>query len=155
MLWVHISAITLWLGGLFTVAFVLVPVLARKISSPTEVASLVDGVLKRFQRISREVIFLIFLSGMFNIILAGMGRNFAFGSTYMRILTVKVVLFIIIIIIQAWQSTRLAPSFVAVAADTTDGQSAEPLRRKLYLTTLLNLALGVTVIALGLKLRYG
>ena len=158
VLWVHISTIVIWLGGLFTVIFVLVPVLARKITSPKEVAGLVEAVLKRFQRISREIIFLVFLSGAFNIILAGMARNFAFGSTYMRILTVKLLLFVVIVIVQAWQSSRLAPSFVASVAETetdTMGPAARKLQRQLYLTALLNLALGVTVILLGLKLRYG
>ena len=156
VLWVHISTIVIWLGGLFTVVFVLVPVLARKITSPKEVAGLVEAVLKRFQRISREVIFLIFLSGTFNIILAGMASNFAFGSTYMRILTVKLALFVVIVIVQAWQSSRLAPSFVAIVAETdTMGPAAGQLQRRLYLTALLNLVLGVTVILLGLTLRYG
>ncbi len=155
VLWVHISTIVIWLGGLFTVVFVLVPVLARKIASPKEVAGLVEGVLKRFQRISREIIFLVFLSGTFNIILAGMARDFAFGSTYMRILTVKLLLFVIIVIVQAWQSSRLAPSFVASVAEVdTMGPAAKKLQRQLYMTTLSNLVLGVTVILLGLKLRY-
>ena len=158
VLWVHLSTIVVWLGGLFTVVFVLVPVLARKTTSPKEVAGLVEGVLKRFQRISREIIFLVFLSGVFNIILAGMARGFSFGSTYMQILTIKLLLFIVIIVVQAWQSSRLAPSFVAMAAEAdvdSMGPASKRLQRRLYLTALLNLVLGVTVILLGLKLRYG
>jgi uncharacterized membrane protein len=158
VLWVHLSAIAVWLGGLFTVVFVLVPVVARRVASPKEVAGLVESVLKRFQRISREVIFLVFLSGIFNIMLAGMGRNFAFGATYMGLLTVKLVLFVTIIIVQAWQSMRLAPSFVATAEKTGAdefGPLAQGFRRRLYLSGLVSVALGITVIVLGLKLRYG
>ena len=119
---------------------------------------MVEGVLRRFQRISREVIFLIFLSGTFNIMLAGMASNFTFGSTYMRILAVKLLLFVVIIIVQAWQSSRLAPSFVAITAGAevdVMGPEARQLQRRLYLTSILNLVLGMTVILLGLKLRYG
>ena len=157
VLWVHVSSVVVWLGGLFTVTFVLVPVLARKITSPQEAAGLVHDVIKRFQRISREIVFLIFLSGIFNIMLAGMARGFSFGSTYMQILTVKLLLFVVIVGVQAWQSSRLAPAWVAAAQREADVMepAVRQLQKRLYLTTLLNMALGVTVIMLGLKLRHG
>ena len=147
VLWVHISTITLWLGGLFAVSFVLVPVLSRKADEGGE---LVRAALQRFMRISREIIFLVFLSGIFNIILAGMVRNFEFGPVYMRIVTAKFALFIAIIVIQALQTVKLGPVF-----ETGGAAEVAQARKRFYLSSLLALTLGITVIMLGLRLQWG
>ncbi len=144
---------------MFTVAFVFVPVIRRGIDSPKEVARLVAMVVQRFQRISREVVFLILLTGIFNLINAGVARGFDFSATYIRMLVIKVALFIVIIAIQTWQSFRLVPAYSAItsdmeqAVDTASG-AFKRLHRRALMTSILSLVLAASVILLGLALRY-
>ena len=153
VLWLHLSAIAVWVGGLFTVSFVSVPVLRAGVDSPTDAARLAAMMLRRFQRISREIILLILLTGMFNVINAGMARGFNFSDSYILTLLVKLSLFVTIVAVQAWQSLRLAPALGTVANHPT-GEDTARLHRRLMLTSLINLVLGVAAILLGLSLRY-
>ena len=150
----------LWVGGLFAVFFVLVPVLKSGIASPKESARLVAMAVQRFQRISREVILLILLTGIFNLILAGVARGFQFSAAYLTMLAAKVGLFAAIVAIQAWQSFRLAPALVSITSGTEQASGPAPaaikrLQRQALVTSLLSLIFAVAAILLGLRLRYG
>ena len=79
-LWLHLIAIVLWVGGLFAIAFGFIPVLRKGTDSASAAARLTATALGRFQRISRELVFLILLTGIFNVINAGVARGFAPGS---------------------------------------------------------------------------
>ena len=151
-LWLHIAAIALWVGGLFAVSFVMVPVLKQGAGSPEKAAALFTRGLERFQRISRELLLVILLTGIFNLANAGMARGFSFGAQYLTMLGIKVGLFVTIAAIQLWQSLRLAPAIQAAASipETSSG-----LYRRFLLTSLLNLGLGAAAVLLGLRLRYG
>lgn len=158
-LWIHIAAIVVWAGGLFAVYFVIVPVLRKGISSAQDAARLVAMVMQRFQRISREIIFIIILTGIFNVMHAGMARGFDFSAGYLRVLVTKIILFVIIIAIQTWQTVRLAPALVSATSQMDQGASSLPgpaarLQRQALLTSILNVVLAVFAILLGLGLRY-
>lgn len=150
ILWLHLAAIALWVGGLFSVAFVSVPVLRREIDSPGDSARLVQIVVARFQRVSREVLLIILLTGAFNLLNAGMAHDFHFTGSYLRLLGTKITLFLVMVAIQIWQTYRLAPALDPAASGDTDRHI-----RRYYLTSVINLVLAVTVILMGLKLRYG
>jgi len=150
-LWIHLVAIVAWVGGLFSISFVVIPVLKSTAVSPEEAARLSALVLQRFARISREVIFLIFITGIFNVMNTGVMRGFNFSGAYLSSLLTKVVLFVAIVIIQAWQSQRLAP---ALALQAADPDATKRLQRQLFMTSMLSVILAVSVVLLGLGLRY-
>ena len=152
ILWLHIAAIALWVGGLFAVSFVMVPVLKQGAGSPETAAALFAHGLERFQRISREILLVILLTGIFNLGNAGMARGFGFGTLYLTILGIKVGLFLTIAAVQLWQSLRLAPAIQAAAAVP---EISSGLYRRFLLTSLLNVAMGVVAVLLGLRLRHG
>jgi len=158
-LWLHISAIVVWVGGLSAISFVFVPVLRSGIESPHHAARLVATVLHRFQRVSREIIFLVFLTGVFNLINAGVARSFDFTPTYLKLVGVKVVLFVVIIVIQAWHSFRVAPALVSMTSSMEQaiGPLSADVRRlqhRAMWMSILSTVLAVSVILLGLQLRY-
>ena len=157
-LWLHVTAFVVWVGGRFALAFVLLPVIWSGLESPKEAARLVAMSVERFQRISREVIFVILLTGLFNLINAGIARGFNFSTTYLTLLAVKVSLFLVVVVIQFWQSLRLVPALVAVASDTESGsgapQALKRLRKQFLTTSLLSVLLAGVLIFLGLALRY-
>lgn len=158
-LWLHVAAVVVWVGGLFAVSFVFVPVVRTGIESPALAARLAAAVMGRFARISREMIFLIALTGVFNLISAGNARGFHFSTTYIAALLAKVILFAAIVGIQAWQCLRLTPALVSHASGSNPGTDPVPvpletLKRRAVVSSVVNFVLGLSVILLGLGLRY-
>lgn len=155
VLWVHLVCIVLWTGGLFAVSLVCVPVLRAHMASPEGAARLAATVMRRFQRVSRELIFLVFLTGIFNVINAGVARSFAFSGVYLTMLFSKVALFAAMIGVQAWQTMRLTPAMDPVGDNVdTDLDDARRARRLFGLASWLNVLLAVVVVLLGVSLRY-
>lgn len=104
ILWLHLAAIIVWIGGMVTIPFVAAPVL-RRAGGPDAVATLV----KRFQRLSRELILVVLLTGIFNLIIVGAMSRFQFSPQYLTLVGAKITVFIALIANQLWYSYRLVP----------------------------------------------
>lgn len=158
VLWIHLAAIALWVGGLFAVPMVVTSVIRGEMDDPRAAVRLMAAALGRFQRISREIIFLIFLSGLFNIINAGVPREFDFGARYLGELGTKVLFFVALIAIQMWQSYRLIPraaaNIAAMGRNDAAASALSLLQRRLLVTSLVSVVLAIAAIFLGLRLRY-
>lgn len=159
ILWLHVTAVVFWAGGLAVVTLVVLPVVRNGLESPEEAARVVSASLRRFQRISREIILLILVTGIFNLINAGVARGFDFSRTYLGVLLVKVSLFVVMIVIQAWQTSLIGRTTDAFATAPGPGgrrefDPANHLYRRIMLAGVLDALLAMTVILLGLKLRY-
>jgi len=135
---------------MFAVSFVVAPAVSKSTDSPGETATLIASVTGRFQRISRELIFAILLTGIFNVLHAGLLREFHFGAKYLGALFLKIALFLTIIVVQLWQSYRLTPALTSAATDLERTR----LQRRAMAMASVNLVLAVVAIFLGLKLRY-
>jgi putative copper export protein len=142
-----------WVGGLFAIPLVAVPVLRQSLDSPAEAARLAARTIRRFHRVSVEVIVLVVITGIFNVMNAGMPRGFQFGAAYLHVLFAKLGLFLLMVGIQSWQAWRLAPALQA-SPDPASGD-LRTLYRQLLWTSILNVGLAVVVVRLGLELRYG
>lgn len=134
ILWIHLAAIVVWVGGMVTVPFVAAPVVRRH-AGPEAVTVLV----RRFQRLSRELILLVLLTGIFNLILVGMWARFQFSTPYLTLVGAKLLLFFVMIANQFWYSYRLAPPLEA--------------SRKATWSAIANVIFAAAVIYLGLSLR--
>lgn len=137
VLWLHLAGIVVWVGGMIVIPFVAAPVLRRMV--PDRSSELVDVLVRRFQRLSRELVFLILLTGIFNVINAGMGTGFAYSARYLQIVGSKLLLFLVMVANQAWYSLVLLPN---------------ESRRAAWVAAA-NAALAGIVLYLGLTLRYG
>jgi uncharacterized membrane protein len=158
-LWLHIGAIVVWIGGLFAMSFVFVPTLRGGLTSPSEAARLAANTAQRFQRVSRELVAIILITGIFNLIFAGIARSFQFGAGYLSMLGVKVVFFIVIVGLQLWQTTRLYPALTMLTADAgthadTASEAVKKLRRRALTASVLSSVLALVAILLGLQLRF-
>lgn len=138
VLWIHLASIVTWVGGMIAIPFVVSPVVHRIL--PERGAELTEMLVGRFQRLSRELIFLILLSGIFNVINAGALVGWAYSTRYLQLVGVKVVLFFVMVANQAWYSVVLVPRRDARRA----GWSAAA-----------NVILAGAVLYVGLTLRYG
>ena len=153
VLWLHLAAMAVWVGGLFAISFVAIPVLRQAVDSPALAARLAARTVRRFHRLSVEVVVLIVLTGIFNVMNAGIPRGFQFGAAYLQLLLLKLGLFLAIVGLQAWQAFRLAPA-MAASPDPAP-EVLRSLHRRLFWTSMLNGVLALIVVLLGLKLRVG
>ncbi len=143
VLWIHLAAIIVWVGGMIVVPFVAAPAVRRFAGeqfAPDRAAALVETLVRRFQRLSRELFFAILLTGIFNLINAGWLTNFSYPAAWLQLVGAKFVLFLAMGVNQAWYSLALVPQ----------GKT-----RIALWSALVNAALAATVLYLGLKLRFG
>jgi uncharacterized membrane protein len=138
VLWIHLATIIVWIGGMVAIPFVVAPAVRRLLPEGGE--AVVEALVRRFQRLSRELVFLVLLTGIFNIMNAGAATGFIYGERFIRIVGTKLFLVIVIAANQAWYSLRLIPRRRTRAA---------------ALSATVNVILAAVVLYLGLTLRYG
>ena len=143
VLWIHLAAIIVWVGGMIVVPFVAMPAVRRfgaEHLAPERATALVETLVGRFQRFSRELFFTILLTGIFNLINAGWLTNFSYPSAWLQLVGAKFILFLTMGINQAWYSLKLVPQ----------GET-----RIALWSALANALLAAVVLYLGLRLRFG
>ena len=143
VLWIHLAAIIVWVGGMIVVPFVVAPSVRRFAGehlAPERTAALIETLVRRFQRFSRELFFTILLTGIFNLINVGWLTNFSYPATYLQLVGAKFILFLAMGINQAWYSLALVPQ----------GKT-----RTALWSALVNAVLAAVVLYLGLRLRFG
>lgn len=138
VLWIHLAAVVVWLGGLIAVPFIAGPVVRR-----TAGLAAMEVLVRRFQRLSRELVFVIVLTGIFNLIFVGVLTRFAYAPEYLMLVAVKFALLLIMFGNQLWYSYRLFPEWVA----------KESGARPTSLSAITNVVLGGIALFLGLSLR--
>ena len=157
VLWLHLTAVVIWLGGMFFMTLVLVPMLRRSTFSQREFSEVIERTVKRFQTISSEAVGIILLTGIFNLINAGLGE-FSFSSAYLQTVATKLLLLVVIIGIQSIQSYRILPKLISAPSSDdklpAGSNSFDRLRKTTILLSTLNLVLAGCVIYLGLGLKY-
>lgn len=138
VLWIHLAAIIVWVGGMIAIPFVVAPAVRRIL--PERGEEVIEQLVRRFQRLSRELVFIVLLTGIFNVMNAGAAAGFSYSDRFLQIVGGKIVLFIAMVANQAWYSLVLIPKrktpTAAWAAAT-------------------NVVLAAVVLYLGLTLRYG
>lgn len=124
-----------WIGGMVIIPFLATP-LVRRTAGSEAVAALV----RSFQRLSRELILVVLLTGIFNLLIIGAMSNFQFSADYLALIGAKLSLFLVIVANQLWYSYRLVPRVLESSRMATWSAVA-------------NVFFGGLVIYLGLSLR--
>ena len=107
VLWIHLAAVIVWVGGLIVMPFVVAPAIRRLDAGRSR--ELLEALSRRFLRLSRELVLLILLSGIFNVISAGAASGFSYGSRYLIVVGIKFGLLLVMAANQAWSALVLAP----------------------------------------------
>lgn len=151
--WLHILAVVVWIGGIVYTAYVAGPLLrSPDYSSP----ALLERLVHRFQRLSRELLYVILVTGVFNMIFRGTLIEFRFSSKFLTFVGVKFTLLLVIAALQVYYSLKLIPQ-IADAANSPSEQAPDAsrkLNRKAHVVSALMVALAVVIVYLGLSLRY-
>jgi len=159
LVWLHVLAAAIWVGGMIFVALVVVPVIRRK-DLQGAAARLIHLTGIRFRWVGWACFGVLLLTGLFNVLARGIAWGDLFASQFWagsfgRLLAVKLVVFALILVSSALHDFVVGPRAVAVWQERPGSPEATRLRRQATRFGRLNLLLAFTIVALGIVLVRG
>lgn len=107
VLWLHILAAVIWIGGNLVMAMVVVPYFRRSVS-PVERIQILSQIGRRFEPIVWGCVLVLIFSGLLNIFLSYPDLTGLAGA-FMRTLLIKLLLVIVLIVLTAIHSFVIGP----------------------------------------------
>jgi uncharacterized membrane protein len=157
VVWVHVIAAVVWIGGMLFLPLVLVPVLRRQ--EPKLRAALLDAAGRRFRTVGWIAIGTLLVTGVWNL------RNRRlpwdtilsadlFDGVWGRILAWKLAIVCLLLLLSAVHDFRLGPASTE-ASQTNDRERAERLRRAASWIGRANALLALAIVFLAVALVRG
>ena len=144
IVWLHILAAVIWIGGMLFLSLIAVPVL-RQVDSPLLRRDLFRAMAQRFRALVWLCIGILLLTGFGNVVFYGTA---AAGSPYMKVLHIKLGLVAVLVLLGLLHDFVIGPR--AGRALSRDG--LPPTGTDLLMVTLapwvgrLNLLLGIIIL---------
>jgi len=159
VLWIHILAAIVWLGGMFFISLVMVPVV-RKLEPPEKRIEVLSSTARRFRIVSWIAILVLLVTGVLNSINRGVTLQMIltgtiFLSYFGKILTVKVVLVLSMLVLSAIHDFLLGPKLITLMNTKASNLSSFKLKKsQRYISWLarINVLLGILVITFAVML---
>jgi putative copper resistance protein D len=157
---IHVLAAILWLGGMFFIGLVMVPVL-RDLEPPQKRIEVLSSAAKRFRTLSWIAIPVLLITGVLNAMNRGVtlemvSNGSLFLSYFGKILTIKVAIVLSMLILGAIHDFVLGPRLTDIMAGTSSGiYDSEKIKTyRVYVSWLarFNALLGISVVALAVML---
>lgn len=161
--WIHVMAAVVWIGGNLVLAMVIVPYFRQNLL-PVKRIQLLTQIGKRFEPIVWGCVGILFFTGMGNIFNS---IDFTSGSTmigpFMRILSIKVILFVVLLILTGVHSFVYGPKLSAAIEGLDEGLEQLPsdvdsIRKKLSIVSSLmgvfSLLILLAAVALAMGIGY-
>lgn len=144
---VHVAAMSVWAGGLAAMLWIL-PSATRRLKEPIARTELLTTTTQRFSGIALVMVALIAVSGSVQAIVDVGSFDDLLTTQFGRAVTLKIVLFAVLIVIGAVNRERVVPALVRRLDESkSPGEPGNRLRRMLRLEVLLVVAvLGVTAL---------
>jgi copper transport protein len=139
---VHVLSMCAWLGGL-VVLLVALPIGVRALSR-TERPPLMAAVVSRFSRLATVAVALLLLTGIVQSVVLVNSLDAFVETAYGRLVLAKVVIFLALIALGAYNQRRLLPRLRLIAAG-----GAEPERAAALLRRSVACEVGLAVVVLG------
>jgi uncharacterized membrane protein len=146
IVWVHLLAAVVWVGGMIFMTMVVGPY-ARRLP-PEQRGELSDQLGRRFSIAGWACVAVLLLTGIGNLIQRGMEWSPAFA----RALGVKLLLVGFMVLLTALHDFIFGPRSAVAAADPTKATEAEAARVRASWVAHINLVLALIVLLLGLRL---
>jgi uncharacterized membrane protein len=152
---VHLLALALWLGGIAFFLVVFGPAVHEL--KPGAGMKVLNQGRMAFEALSWVGIALVMITGMTNLILRNQMSGAYLGHYYMIVLSIKLFVFIAMLVQHSLQIFKYGPKISALTAKVSDEVPSwpEPLRshwQRWFVLLKINAALGPVVILLGLAL---
>lgn len=157
--WLHVIAAVVWIGGNLTMAMVIVPYFRRSVS-PVERIKILTQIGKGFEPIVWGCVLVLIFSGIYNIF-----GSIDLGASetlrpFMRTLSVKLILVLILIILTAIHSFIMGPR-IAQAVETLEPdaeqlpQEIDKMRSQMAIVSSLIGVVSLLVLLAAVALRLG
>ena len=155
---IHILAAIIWLGGMFFIAIVMVPVLIR-LEPPQKRIEVLSATATRFRMVSWIAILVILGTGVLNAINRGVTLHAIstgefFSSYFGKILTLKLTLVFAMLVLSAIHDFILGPRLVELLNSRNPDSFMKVQKNRRYVSRLarINALLGILVIACAVML---
>lgn len=123
ILWLHVTAAVIWIGGNLVMAMVIVPYFKRSMS-PVERIKILTQIGRGFEPVVWGCVLVLIFSGLFNIFSSGALSSPDLIGPFMRTLGVKLILVVILIILTAIHAFIIGPK-LSRAVDALEPNVAE------------------------------
>ena len=160
VLWIHVIAAVVWVGGNLILAMVIVPHFRQSLP-PVERIKLLTQIGKRFEPVVWGCIGVLFFTGIVNIFSAvDITSPTALSGAFMRTLLIKIVLFLVLVLLTALHSMIFAPRLAAAVAEldpTIEELPPEikPLRTQMSIISSLMGVVSLLILLAAVALRMG
>lgn len=160
VLWIHVIAAVVWVGGNLILAMVIVPHFRQNLP-PVQRIQLLTQIGKRFEPIVWGCIGILFFTGIVNIFFAvDLTTVTPIAHAFMRTLLIKIGLFFVLVILTVLHSMIFAPR-LAAAIETLEPDLTElppeikPLRSQLSIISSLMGVVSLLILLAAVALRMG
>jgi len=153
--WLHILAVTVWLGGTLFLVLVLVP-LMRRPGLQNQAATLIHEVGLRFRRVGWICLIVIVSTGVGNLYFRGYRfSSLSDGAIWLGVLGLKLLVVILIVLVSLVHDFWAGPRASALMETRPAAPETRRSRRLASWMGRLNLLLGLAAVALGVILVRG
>ena len=160
VLWIHVIAAVVWVGGNLILAMVIVPHFRQSLP-PVQRIKLLTQIGKRFEPVVWGCIGVLFFTGIVNIFFSvDITSPSPISDAFMRTLLIKILLFFVLIILTVLHSMIFAPRLAAAIEDldpTLEELPAEikPLRSQMSIISSLMGVVSLLILLAAVALRMG
>lgn len=155
---IHILAAIIWLGGMFFIAIVMVPVL-RRLEPPQKRIEVLSATATRFRAISWIAILVLLITGVLNAINHGVTMQTIstgefFSSYFGKILILKLILVFAMLVLSAIHDFILGPRLIELlnSSNPDSFTKLQKNRRCVSWLARVNALLGILVVACAVML---
>ena len=151
----HILAMSVWVGGMFYIMLVEVPVLRSNLRA-SEFSSNMTQLGKRFQKVGWVLLIILLMTGLSNIMLEDSIADMMKNENYLKSIVVKLILFTLMVINTAIHTFYLGPKMSTLAekssTEDNDDLSVEydKLKKRSMISSAFSLLLSLVIIYYGL-----
>ncbi len=157
--WLHIISSIVWVGGMFFLILVLVPVL-RSPEYQSIFSKLFLKIGRRFRNVGWISLFLIVLTGIINLAFRGFGltdflSGRIFAGSFGHVLLQKLILVVLILLISVVHDFWVGPRAVALMRGDPKSSESRKYRQITSWLGRINFILAILVVALAVLLVRG
>ena len=155
---IHVLATIIWLGGMFFIAIVMVPVL-RRLEPPQKRIEVLSATATRFRVVSWITIIVILVTGVLNAInrgvtLQAISTGELFSTYFGKILALKLILVLAMLVLSAIHDFILGPRLIELLNSGNPDSFTKLQKNRRYVSWLarINALLGILVVACAVML---
>ena len=159
VLWLHVIAAVVWIGGNLILALVIVPYFKKSLP-PVQRIQILGEIGKRFEPVVWGCVGVLFFTGMINIFTTGVLTSPELIGAFMRTLFIKLMLFIVLVILTALHGFVLGPKMSAAIAELDINLAELPsevqrLRSQMSIVSSLMGVVSLLILLAAVALRMG